>query len=257
MRITAFFKSAEDAIWRFVPVTALVLMISYVLGAEIASPHRRLVKVTVLGLLMSIMYRFEMIFSLYMFLLLMPYPTGIALSSSNVILMTLIPLLWIVRAQSAQLQIWPRTPLDKWMLLFIGLHIISFFNITNPSHLTEALKMTWRLVTAVALFYMVVRFADDMGKLEGLSKVFAVSAFLVGLTGIVEAFFPGTTIVPGWISTTKELGTGGLGERVKGLRIGGAVGSHSLLSDFSTLAMFFMGFISCAPRTRSRKPCGG
>ena len=57
----------------------------------------------------------------------------------------------------------------------------------------------------------------------------------------MEAIFPGVTIIPGWISTTKDLGAGGVGQRLEGLRIGGAVGSHSLLSDMSTLGMFFMG----------------
>lgn len=241
MRLTGMFKTFEDLIWRFVPVTGLILMISYVLGAEVVSPHRRLVKVTVLMLILAIMYRFEMIFSLYLFLFLFPFPTGIALSSSNVILMTLIPLLWVVRAQAAGVPVWPKTQLDKWLLLFIGLHIVSFINVSSAQDLTESLRLMWRMITAVALFYMVVRFATDTSKLEGLSKMFAISAFLVGLTGIVEAVLPGATIIPGWISTTKELGSGGLGQRVQGLRIGGAVGSHSLLSDFSTLGMFFMG----------------
>jgi len=258
MRITSLIRTADELFWRFVPLSALIVVSSYVLGAEIADPHRRLVKVFVLMLVMVIMYRFEMIYSLYLFILLFPFPTGIALSSSNVILMTLIPLLWLVRAQSMQQKVWEKTGFDKWLLLFFGLHLVSFFNIDNPLYLRESLKLVWRLATAIAFMYMIVRFADSVKKLDGLARVFAISAALVGSTGIIEAFFPGATIIPGWITTTRELGTGGLGqERIRGLRIGGALGSHSLLSDYSTLALFFMGLFFMRARNPITKTMWG
>jgi O-antigen ligase len=241
MRLSEAHRHFSELFWRFVPVGTLIVFLSYLLGSQLLSPQRRVVKALVTVLVAAIMWRFEMIFTLYIFVVLFPVPSGIAVTSTNVALMTLLFLLWVVRANAQKLQILPRTQIDIFVVLFLMAYIVSFFNVPSMEGIVEGLKLVWRQLTAFAFFYLIVRFVDSEDKLERFTKVVGYSAAFLAFTAVVELYAPGATIIPGWIKLDEQIGEGTLGYRLEGLRLGGAVGSHGLLSDYCTLALFFMG----------------
>ncbi len=232
-------KQTSDLFWRIVPASVLIAILSYVLGTQVVQPQHRMIKAGLLLVAMAILTRFDMLYSLFFFIVLFPFPSGIVLTSTNVILMTLIPLVWMVRALATRQKLFARTEIDKWILLFVLAHVLSLYNVETTEGFVWGIKLIWRELTAIALFYLVATLVDDEKKLERTTKVIAIAGGLVALVGIVELFSPGVSVIPGWIETRQPRGVGRLGARIEGIRLGGTVG-WDLLSDFSGLMLFFM-----------------
>ena len=239
MQIKQASNQLSDLLWRFMPVTLAVTMASLVLASQVVEPQRRMIKVSVMLVALIIMLRFEMLYSLYFFVFLLPFPSGMLVTSTNILLMTLLTLLWIIRATATGMRLITRTEIDKLILLFTGAYLLSFLNVDRNDHLIEGMKIVWRQLTAFAFFYLIVNFVTDEKKLDGIIKVISLSAGFLVLTAIIEMIAPGITLIPGWISTAERV-QGQLGYRLEGIRLGGAVGSHGLLSDYCTLSIFFM-----------------
>jgi O-antigen ligase len=239
MKMIALPRQFTDVLWRVVLTTAVVGLAAYVVAQQVVFPQPRIIKITVLFLLLVIMLRLQTVYSLYLFIVLMPFPSGIALTSTNVVLMTLIPLLWVVRARSMQQALTTRTPVDGAIAFFLLAYIIAFANVQGTHALVMNLKMLWRQLAALALFFLIVTFVDDEKKLSGITKAIAVSAGLLSITAIAELFAPGAALIPGWISTgSRNLGE--LGMRIEGMRVHGSVGSHSLVGDYVSMSLFFV-----------------
>ncbi|MFQ5511636.1 MAG: O-antigen ligase family protein [Candidatus Krumholzibacteriia bacterium] len=232
-----------DLFWGLVPVAATVALASVVLASQVVSPHHRIIKAGVMLVALIIMLRFEMLYSLYFFVFLFPFPSGMLVTSTNILLMTLLTLLWAVRANSAGMRLFARTEIDKLVILFTVAYLLSFLNVEQNSDLIEGVKIVWRQLTAFAFFYLIVNFVTDEKKLNGIIRVVSASAGFLVLTALIEIGAPGVTLIPGWIKTGQRLGQGELGYRLESLRVGGAVASHGLLSDYCTISIFFMAFL--------------
>jgi len=240
MRLTADRTQIADLLWKVVMISLVVFVAAYAVAEQVVFPNQRIIKVTILFLLFVIMLRLDTVYSLYLFVLLMPFPSGIALTSTNVVLMTLIPLLWVIRARSVGQALAPRTKLNGAIAFFLIAYMVAFTHTPSNSALIMNLKMLWRQLTAVAFFYLIVTFVDNEQKLSRITKLYALAAGLVGLTAVFELFAPGSTLIPGWINAGRHE-FGQIGQRVEGIRTGGAVGSHSLLGDFLSLSLFYVG----------------
>ena len=256
MRLSAIGKHpavrrTTDWVMKIGPITGLVVVLSYVAAQQAVSPQRRMIKLAVLVGLMSLMLRFDMVYSVYLFTLLYPFPSGVSVGSTNSILMTVIPLIWAVRAASTKSRFFlQKTKLDIPIVLFLFAYLLSFFNVETSKELAESLRIMWRTVASIMYFYMIVNFVNDEKKVILLTKVACGVCALVMATAVIELFFPGAAIIPGWIGLASNAGEGRFGYRVEGLRVGGAFASHSMLSDFGTQMFFLMLFHV----VRSRNP---
>ena len=148
------------------PIAGLIAVASYFAAKQAITPHRRVIKIAVLLWLLVLMLRFDMVYSIYLFVLLYPFPSGIALGSTNAILMTIIPVVWLVRASSTKERLLTKTPVDAAIILFIGAFIISFFNVDTQQLVVKGLKVMWIQVTAIVFFYLTIRFVDTEEKLQ-------------------------------------------------------------------------------------------
>jgi hypothetical protein len=242
-----------DAAMRTVPVAALVAVAAFFAAQQAVAPHHRAIKGLVILGLMALMFRFDMVYSVYLFGLLFVFPSGISIGSSNTVLMTIIPMIWAVRATSARAPILRRTPLDFAIGAFLLAHVVSLFNVTSPVILTQSIGVLWRTLSACAFFYCIYMFVNDEERLFRFTKVVCVACTLVMLTAVTELFFPGREIIPGWIGLTKQLGEGELHYRVEGLRVGGSFESHGMLADFGTQLILFMVYFALLARNPMEK----
>lgn len=241
-----------DLVLRVAPIAALVAIGAYIAAQQAISPQRRAVKLAVALGLLALMFRFEVVSSLYLFTLLFPFPSGISIGSTNLVLMTVIPMVWAVRATSNRVPIFHSTPVDRAIGLLMLAYVLSFFNVDDPRLVVKGVQVVWLQLACLAYFYLIVRFVDDERKLDRLLMTACIAVGFVMFTAITEMFFPGKVIIPGWIGLPRIPGQGRLGARIVGLRIGGAVGSHSLLSDMGT--MFLGVMIYLAVRSRNAIP---
>ena len=239
MRMIALPRQFGDVLWRVALSAAIVGLAALVVAQQVVFPQPRIIKVTVLALLLVIMLRLQTVYSLYLFVILMMFPSGIALTSTNVVLMTLIPLLWVVRARALRQALIAPTPVDRAIAFFLLAFIVAFAHVKGTHALVMNLKMLWRQLAALAFFYLIVTFVDDEKKLSGITKAIAISAGLLAFTAVVELFAPGSALIPGWISTGSH-DFGALGMRIEGMRVYGSVGSHSLVGDYVSMSLFFV-----------------
>lgn len=230
--IGEFRKSSADLLWRIVPLLVLAVVVSIVLGQQIVQPHHRMIKMAVLAVVLAFLTRYPIIFSLYFFVLLMPFPSGVVLTSTNVILMTLIPMIWMVRSLATGERLFKRTEVDKWILIFLLAHVVSFWNVETRQGVIDGIRVVWKQLTAVAFFYLIVTFVTDENKLEKMMKIVPIAGAIAASTALFELFVPGFELIPGWIEARERFGAGTLGYRVVGMRVAGAIGSYDLLSDF-------------------------
>ncbi len=242
-----------DFAMRTLPVAALVAVAAFFAAQQAVSPHHRAIKGLVVLGLMALMFRFDMVYSVYLFALLFAFPSGISIGSSNTVLMTIIPMIWAVRATSARSTFMRRTPLDLAIGVFLLAHVVAIFNVTNPTILSHSVVVVWRQLSACALFYCIYMFVDDEERLFRLGKVVCVTCTLVMMTAVMELFFPGRQIIPGWIGLTSKLGEGTLHHRVEGLRVGGSFESHGMLADFGTQLILFMVYFAILARNPMEK----
>jgi hypothetical protein len=203
--------------------------------------------------LMALMFRFDMVYSVYLFALLFPFPSGISIGSSNNVLMTVIPMIWAVRATSAKIPLTRRTPLDRAIGFFLIAYVVSMVNVSDTVILAKSIGVLWRQLTACAFFYMIVLFVDSEEKLFRFGKVMCFACFLVMTTAVLELFFPGATLIPGWIGLANKFGEGVLSRRISGIRAGGAFESHGMLADFGTHLILFMVFFFLRARNPVEK----
>jgi len=237
-----------DWAMRIVPATALVAIAAFFTAQQVVQPHHRAIKVLVLLALMALMFRFDMVYSVYLFTLLFVFPSGISYGSTNAVLMTLIPLIWAVRATSSRTPLLLRTPLDAPIAVFLLTFVVALGNVNDGRMLIHSIAAIWVQVAACAFCYTITMFVNDEDKLLRLCKVICISCALVMLTAVVELIAPGRSIIPGWIGLARNLGEGQLTYRIQGLRVGGAFESHDMLSDFGSQIFLFMVFFMIVSR---------
>ncbi|HEU4365712.1 MAG TPA: hypothetical protein VFT13_09655, partial [Candidatus Krumholzibacteria bacterium] len=88
---------------RVIPIATMVVVGAFFAAQQAVRPSHRAIKALVLLSLVALMFRFDMVYSVYLFALLFPFPSGISIGSSNSVLMTVIPMIWAVRATSGKI----------------------------------------------------------------------------------------------------------------------------------------------------------
>ena len=152
--VTGLWGRVWSLIWRVVPLSIIAVAVSYILGKQVVQPHHRMIKAGLLFLVLVILVRFEMVYSIYFFILMFPFPAGLVLTSTNVILMTMIPLIWLARSRATGERFFTRTEIDRWVIVLIFAYMVSFFNVETTELFVGGLKMVWRQLAALAFFYL-------------------------------------------------------------------------------------------------------
>ena len=241
LRMNDRYQRLVNWVMRALPIGALVMFVSYMTAKQAVAPSQRVVKAAVGMVLMTLMFRFDMVWSIYLFVVLFPFPSGIALGSTNSVLMTLILLVWSVRASSAKLRLIPRSRLNLPIALLALAYVVSFYNVDIDRGLANSIRIMWRILTGMVFCLMIAHFVNDEFKLKRMTMIVAIMGAITMFTAVVELVAPGTEIIPGWIGLNKaRIGQQTLSHRIEGIRLGGAFGSHGMLSDFGTLTLFFM-----------------
>jgi hypothetical protein len=244
------FKRMTDALLRVLPIAGLVALAGYIAGQQAISPNKRVIKFGVLLGLMAFMLRFDLVYSVYLFTILFPFPSGVSIGSTNSIFMTLIPLIWAVRATSTKTAMYVRrTKADFAIVLFLFAYVLSFINVDSTPELINSLKVMWKTVATVLYFYTIVTFVDNEQKIFTLVKIVCAVCGFVMLTAVMELVTPSRDLIPGWIGFERHVGQGELGYRIEGMRVGGALKSQAMLADFSARTMPLM--LLLVARTRN------
>lgn len=243
-----------DLALKIVPVATLIAVGSMFAAEQALRPNQRAIKTALMLGLMAFMFRFDMVYSIYMFSFLFLFPSGISIASSNIVLMTIIPMIWAVRAASTRTRIFRSTILDKPHVLFIMAYFLSLMNVETHRNLVMGGQVIWQQITVIAFFALIVTLVDDEKKLMRVVKVACTAYALVFSTALVQLVAPNATIIPGWIGMTHKLKEGGVySARVTKMRISGALGNDANLADFGAQVICLLGFFAWRAKNPAEK----
>lgn len=201
-----------------------------ILGRLIISPNRRVIEAAMGALLVALCVRFPLFWSVAVFTVLQLFPLGLSIGNTNVLLVLVMWCVWFFRASLGGERPSFRTGLDAPVILLLGAFVVSLFAINSPALLARALPNFGIMVGCIMYFYLIVNFVRTDEGLERVVTFMCVGAFLMMLTGVYQAFFPGRPLIPGWIIPEADPS---LLKGEEGLRIGAAFQSHDVLSDYS------------------------
>jgi hypothetical protein len=174
-----------------------------------------------------------------LFLVAFPFPTFIFLGNTNIIFVLFVLFAWALKVRLHQEPSPPKTFLDWAAWGYIGVHLISFLNVDNPSDLHNGVLQTEFLAAAVGFYFLVSKLLRTERQLKIAFHAFAVTSLLVSITGVMEYFYPTLVLIPRWF-----IAVGPTGRRLaEGGRVGGVFGHHALLADFCAISFTLLAYL--------------
>jgi len=223
-----------------------LIPMALILGAFFANQffhiQARYVKLIVGLLFFLAVSSLPMYLSLCLFVAIFPFATFVSLGDTNFIFVSLLLVVWIVRIGLRQEPRPVRSPLAWAIPVFIGFHVLGFLNIDNAWDLRMNLQALIPPLVGVGIFVLLTNIFRTEKTLALLLKTLCFTSLLVDVSAVYGLFTGGESLLPTWY-----LYAAGISQ--VGGRLGGALGAHDILADFSAFAFFLQ--IVLGMRTRN------
>lgn len=223
----------------------LIVGIGALLGMQYMEPDKRVLAVLAAVLVIGTAWRLDMVSGVGVMVLALPFPRGTTFGSTNLALILLLLVIWLLRTTQREVPRAERTPVDPALGAFFLIVVLSFYNIANTRHLYFALQNFQLFVGTVIMFYLVVNAIHTVHDLRRLHVYYAIAAVAVYLVAIFELNNPGRALIPGWIEFTATQGTE---FNTRNIRVGSTFFDYELLADFSGLNLLLWLFMFARAR---------
>jgi O-antigen ligase len=209
------------------------------LGHQYLYPNKRVISVLAAVVVFGIAWRMNMIAGLGLLVTALPFPRGTVFGNTNLALILLLLVIWLLRFTQGQSPSARRTAIDLPVAgLFIA-YVVSFNNITRAANLAPALANFQLFVACLLMFYMIV---SNLRRPEDLERVHVfqlISALTVYLLAVYEVNNPGAPFIRGWI----QVGAAPRSEiNLHLMRVGSSFGDFELLSEYCALNLLLVVF---------------
>ena len=217
----------------------VVIGLGVILGSQYLEPDKRLLSVAAAVIVIGIAWRLDMASGIGVMVLALPYPRGTVFGSTNIALILLLVIIYMLRMRNREVAPPRSTPLDPALIAFYMAYVISFYNIENSHDLYFALQNFQLLTGTFIMFYLIVNSVRTEADVIRLHRFHTVSVVGLMLIAIWELNHPGQALVPGWIYFEN---THGDEFNRHGIRVGSMFYDFELLADFCGLNVLFMIF---------------
>ena len=229
---------------------AVVVTAGWLLGQQYVTPNKRVVPVMAGLLISGLAWRVGMVAGLGVLVLTLPYPRGTTFGNTNLALILVLLIIWLLRITQRQSPLPRRTPVDIPIVGLLIMYMLSFYNVHEQFHLEHGLQNAELFLGAVLMFYLIVnnlRRTEDLQRLHGFMIISALTIF--GL-GVYELNHPAAVFVPGWIDFTYTVGTE---FNTRNVRIGSAFHDFELLSEYCATTILLVVFLFVRARSLNRR----
>jgi O-antigen ligase len=234
---------------------AAVVTTGILLGQQYMNPNKRVIAVMVAAIMVGIAWRVDMLWGIGVVILTVPYPRGTVFGNSNVALILVLIVIWMLRVTQRQSLGPRRTPVDVPIVGLLIAYVISFYNVGPEPALGYALENMQILVACVLMFYLIVSNVRTDSHLRRLHYFQIVSLFSILLISIYELNHPGQDFIPGWISFRHTVGDD---FNLSNVRVGGPFFDYELLAEFTAISLLLVAFmVTRATSTTQRVVFGG
>lgn len=228
----------------------LVIGFAVVMGNQYVHPDKRVIAVFAAALMFGITWRLDLVSGIGVLVLALPYPRGTVFGSTNLALVLLLLVIWLLRATLRQASAPQRTPVDRPILALLLSFVVSFYNIPDATTLARAMENFLLLLGCLAMFYMIVNNVRRPEQLERVHMFQCVSIAMVCLFGVFEIRNPNGVLVPGWIEFRQDVSEG---INLHNVRLGGPFFDYELLSEYCALNLLLVMLLLLRARSVARK----
>jgi O-antigen ligase len=221
-------------------VNALVVIaLGVILGSQYLEPNKRLLSVAAAVIVIGIAWRLDMVSGIGVMILALPYPRGTVFGSTNIALILLLVIIYLLRMSQREVAPPRPTPADAPIAAFFLTYVVSFYNVESQHDLYFALQNFQLLVGTLIMFYLIVNSVQSEADVKRMHFFHPISIVGLMLISVWELNHPGATLVPGWINFEN---THGDEFNRHGVRVGATFYDFELLADFCGLSLLFLGF---------------
>jgi O-antigen ligase len=226
-----------------------VIAAGILIGIQYVTPDKRVLAVMMAVLVFGVAWRISMVAGIGLLVLALPYPRGTVFGNTNLALILLLMMIWLLRMMNDRTLLPRRTFADVPVLGLLTAYVVSFYNI-DPAHLAQGFGNFFVFVACIGVFYLVVNNIHTSQHLARLHVFQTISIVMVCLLGVWELNNPGGVVIPGWIvfgaSTAMAL-------NLHDVRIGGPFFDFELLSEYCGLNALLMVFLLSQARSTTRR----
>ena len=232
----------------------LLVGVGVVLGMNYLAPDKRMLALMAATLLFGIAWRIDPVSAVGVLVLALPYPRGTVFGSTNVALILLLVLIWLLRVSTRQLAPARRTPVDGPIIALLIAFTVSFYNIDSQLNLVRALENYVQVLAGFGMFYLVVNNLHRPEHLERVHVFQCISIAMVCLLGIFELTHPDAVLIPGWIGFRHAVSEG---INIHNVRIGGPFFDFELLSEYCAINLLLLFLLVVRARSAARRAVFG
>jgi len=226
-----------------------VAAIGVLLGLQYVAPNKRVLQVLAAAVLFGVAWRLDLVTGVGVLLLALPFPRGTVFGNTNLALILLLLVIWMLRFSTGHAPRPERTPLDGPIVGLLIAYLLSFNNV-RAEHLAGALNNASLFVGTVLTYVLVVNNVRTTRDLRVLHGFYLALLGVVLLVSLYELAFPGRPLVAGWIEFEHGV-TEGIDRR--NMRIGGPFFDFELLAEFTALGLLFLGFLLFQASSTTRR----
>lgn len=226
----------------------LIAITGFVLGLQYLAPNKRTIPVLAAIVVFGVLWRLDIVSGLGLLAIALPFPRQPAFGNTNMTLVLLLLIVWLLRTSRGRDSLLRRTPIDVPLIALAIIYIVSSINIQSPEELLSASARFSMMVSTWLAFYLIVwnlRTPVDLQRFLGFQSI---AILLVCLIGIYEVFHPGAVIVPNWITLNSDLNVGGV--EATQVRAGSIFRDYELLSEFCAVNALLVGFLMLRAKSR-------
>jgi hypothetical protein len=131
----------------------VVIALGVILGSQYLEPDKRLLSVAAAVIVIGIAWRLDMASGIGVMVLALPYPRGTVFGSTNIALILLLVIIYMLRMRNREVAPPRSTPVDAALTAFFLAYVISFYNISSHDSTSQNFQL---FAGTLIMFYLIV-----------------------------------------------------------------------------------------------------
>ncbi len=214
-----------------VGVVLLMASTGAVLGLQYIMPNKRVLSVLTAFLMFGLAWRLNTTSGLGIMAVALPFPRTTTFGNTNVYLVALMLVIWLLRVSLRQSAPPQRSPIDTPLVMLFISYVVSFYNLDGAG-LFQGIGNFLMMAVTWLMFYLVASIPETRRDFESLLGFQTISVLLVCLVAIFEMTHPGQTFISGWIEFERLSSPGA---SAFGIRVGSTFYDYELLCEYCAI----------------------
>src|SRR5258706_2349232 len=206
-----------------------VIVGGVLLGQQYVHPNRRVRPVIVGVIVCGLAWRVGMVAGLGVLVLALPFPRGTVFGNTNLALILILLVIWLLRISQRQSPAPRQSPFDLPIVGLLIMYMLSFYNVKSPFFLERGLQNFELFAGAALMLYMIVNNLRTNQDLERFHHFVLISAASIFAVAVYELNHPASVFIEGWIDFTSTVGTE---FNTRNVRVGSMLHDYELLSEY-------------------------